>query len=67
MIITLSILLQITITFAGITYLIAVHYYRDFWELDAVDDSFSETIIECNKVHFAWYCIPEIKITDNGS
>ena len=36
------------------------------WELDAVSDTSSETIIECTKVHFAHYGIPEKVITENG-
>ena len=41
--------------FAGKTYLITIDYYSDFWELDAVKDASSETIIGCTKAHFARY------------
>ena len=51
---------------AGKSYLITVDYYSDFWELDAVADTSSETIVAHTKAHFAWYGIPEKVITDNG-
>jgi len=41
-------------------------YYSDFWELDAVNGTSSDTIIKCTKAHFAHYSIPEKVITDNG-
>jgi len=61
-----SMVAQDLFTFAGKAYLITVDYYSDFWELDAVSDTSSETIIECTKVHFARYGIPEKVVTDNG-
>jgi len=61
-----SMVAQDLFTFAGKTYLITIDYYSDFWELDAVNDASSDTIIECTKAHFARYGIPEKVITDNG-
>ena len=49
----------------GKTYLITVDYYSDFWELDAINDTSSETITECTKVHFARYGITVKVIMDN--
>jgi len=47
--------------------LFTIHYrsyhswlLSDFWEFDPVDESSSETIIECTKIHFAQYGIPEM-------
>ena len=61
-----SMIAQDLFTFAGKTYLITIDYYSDFWELDAVNDASSETIIGCTKTYFARYGIPEKVITDNG-
>ena len=61
-----SMVAQDLFSFTGKAYLITVDYYSDFWELDAVSDTSSETIIECTKRHFARYGIPEKVITDNG-
>lgn len=61
-----SMVAQDLFTFAGKMYLITIDYYSDFWELDAVDDATSKTIVECTKAHFARYGIPVKVITDNG-
>ena len=53
-------------TLEGKSYLITVNYYSDFWELDMLTDTSSETIVEHTKAHFAHYGIPEKVITDNG-
>ena len=47
-------------------YLITVDYYSDFWELDCLRDTNSNTIITCTKAHFARYGIPDTVVTDNG-
>ena len=47
-------------------YLITVDYYSDFWEIDKVPDTTSDTIVSLTKGHFARYGIPEKIITDNG-
>ena len=61
-----AILAQDLFTLAGKSYLITVHYYSDFWELDIQTDTFSENIVKHTKAHFARYGIPEKVITDNG-
>ena len=47
-------------------YLITVDHYSDYWELDKLDDTKSETIVECTKKHFSRFGIPSKVITDNG-
>ena len=47
-------------------YLITVDYYSDFWEINLLPNTTSETIIECTMVHFARYRIPDTVVTDNG-
>ena len=60
-----TIVLQDLFTFAGKSYLITIDYYSDFWELDAMTDTSSKTIVEHTKSHFARYGIPVKVITDN--
>ena len=60
-----AIVAQDLFTLVGKSYLITVDYYGDFWELDAVADTSSETIIVYTKAHFAQYGISEKVITDN--
>lgn len=47
-------------------YLITVDYYSDYWELDRLIDTTSETVVQCTKAHFARYGIPNTVVTDNG-
>ncbi|UYV77603.1 K02A2.6-like, partial [Cordylochernes scorpioides] len=47
-------------------YLITVDYYSSFWELDILEHTTSESIIECCKKNFSRHGIPETLITDNG-
>jgi len=47
-------------------YLITIDYYSDFWELDPLTDTTSQTVIDHTKAHFARYGIPELVVTDNG-
>ena len=47
-------------------YLITVDYYSDFWEIDVLPNTTSETVIKCTKAHFARYGMPDTVITDNG-
>ena len=54
------------LTYAGRSYLITFNYYSDFWELDTVPDTSSDTVLKHAKDHFACYGIPERVITDNG-
>ena len=50
-----------------------IHYSKNipglsnFFENDCLDTPISESIIECMKVQFAHYGIPETLISDNGS
>ena len=62
----LAIVAQYLCTFAGKSYLITIDYYSDFWELDQVTDTSSDTIVKHTKAHFARYGIPVTIITDNG-
>ena len=61
-----SIVAQDLFTFDQKSYLITVDFYSDFWELDALTDTSSETIVARTKTHFARYGIPDKVITDNG-
>ena len=53
-------------TLSHVKYLITVDYYSDYWELDLVSDTTSETVVGCTKAHFARHGIPETVVTDNG-
>jgi len=35
------------------SYLITVDYYSDFWEIDAVPNTTSDTVVSLTKAHFA--------------
>ena len=47
-------------------YLITVDYFSDYWELDILPDTSSETIVMHTKTQFARFGIPETVLTDNG-
>ena len=47
-------------------YLITVDYYSDYWEVDELADTTSQSVIECTKKHFARYGIADVVVTDNG-
>ena len=47
-------------------YLITVDYYSQFFEVDYLIDTLSETVIQKLKANFARHGIPETLITDNG-
>ena len=47
-------------------YLVTVDYYSDYWEVDELADTTSQTVIECTKKHWARYGIPDVVVTDNG-
>ena len=49
-----------------LNYLITVDYYSGFWEVDALPDTTSRTVINKLKAHFAHYGIPDVCISDNG-
>ena len=54
-------------TLRHVEYLVTVDYYSDYWELDLVSDTTSETVVGCTKAHFARHGIPETVVTDNGT
>ena len=47
-------------------YLITVDYFSDYWELNILPDTTSETIVRLTKIQFARFGIPETVLTDNG-
>ena len=47
-------------------YMVTVDYYSDFWEIDQLESTTAQDIVECTKRHFARHGIPERVITDNG-
>jgi len=62
-----QILSQDLMTYEGETYLITVDHYSDFFEIDNVtEDTRSEAIVECTKVHCSRHGCAETIISDNG-
>ena len=61
-----SIVAQDLFTLDNKSYLITVDFYSDFWELDTLNDTTSETIVAQTKAHFSRYGIPNKVISDNG-
>jgi len=53
-------------SFGGRSYLIVVDNYRDFWELDQLEDTTSKAIVDKLMILFSRYSIPDTFITDNG-
>ena len=47
-------------------YLVTIDYFSDYWELDILPDTTSETVVNCTKAQFARFGIPETVLTDNG-
>lgn len=47
-------------------YLITVDFYSDYWELDRLTSTTSETVVALSKSQFARFGIPETVLTDNG-
>ena len=47
-------------------YLIMVDYYSDYWEIDVLPDTTSETIVNCCKRQFSRHGIPDSVVSDNG-
>ncbi|UYV80066.1 K02A2.6-like [Cordylochernes scorpioides] len=47
-------------------YLIIVDHYSDFFEVECLENTTSEYIIECCKRQFSIYGIPQIIVSDNG-
>ncbi|XP_042072601.1 uncharacterized protein LOC106632647 [Haplochromis burtoni] len=52
--------------FEGRDYLITVDYYSNFWEIDYLPDTKSNTVIRKLKAHFAHQGSPNIVFSDNG-
>jgi hypothetical protein len=47
-------------------WLVIVDYYSDFWELDRLHSTSSESIINKCKIHFKTHGIPDVLDSDNG-
>ena len=47
-------------------YLITVHFYSDYWEIDRLDDTTAKTVIKLSKQQFSRHGIPQKVVTDNG-
>ena len=47
-------------------YLVTVDYYSNFWEVDELESTTSETVIETLKAHFARYGSPTQVVSNNG-
>ena len=47
-------------------YLITVDFYSDYWEVDRMEDTTSQTVINYTKKQFARHGIPQRIVTDNG-
>ena len=45
--------------------MITIDYFSEYWELDALPDTSSETAVKITKSQFARFGIPETVITDN--
>ena len=53
-------------TLSGRDYLVTVDYFSNFYEIDFLADTLSETVIGKLKNHFARHGIPDTIISDNG-
>ena len=53
-------------TLSGSTYLIAVDYYSNFWEIDYLPAATAAAVINKTKAHFARHESPNVLISDNG-
>ena len=53
-------------TWNGKDFLVTVDYYSNFWEIDELESTTSETVIEKLKAHFARYGSPTQVVSDNG-
>ena len=50
----------------GKDYLITTDYRSNFWEIDALPNILTKTVISKLKPHFARYDIPDVVVSDNG-
>ena len=48
------------------SYLVTVDHYSDFFEMDALPDTLTSTVVNATKKHFARYGSPMCCLTDNG-
>ncbi|XP_046563230.1 uncharacterized protein K02A2.6-like [Haliotis rubra] len=53
-------------TIEGRNYLVTTDYYSNFFELDFLPDTTSETVLHKLKHHFARHGIPRVIISDGG-
>jgi IS30 family transposase len=53
-------------TIHGKDYLITVDYFSNFWEVDYLENTSSQTVIRKLKAHFARYGIVDSLVCDNG-
>ena len=51
----------------GLTYLVTVDHYSDFYELDQLPTIQSSAVIQATKQHFGRYGVPHTLISDNGT
>ena len=51
----------------GVTYLVTVDHYSDFYEIDKLPNIQSSAVIQATKKHFSRYGVPHTLITDNGT
>ena len=54
------------LSFQSAHYLVTVDHFSKFFEVDKVEDTTAETIIDKLKSHFARHGIPDMLISDNG-
>ena len=47
-------------------YLLTIHYFSGFWEVDKLSSTTTETVVKKLKVHFSSYGVPCTLISDNG-
>ena len=50
----------------GSNYVVVVDYNSNFWEINKLDDTSSQTVVRKLKAHFARYGIPDTLVSDNG-
>ncbi|PFX27767.1 Uncharacterized protein K02A2.6 [Stylophora pistillata] len=53
-------------TFGDRNYLVLVDYYSNFFELDHLADTSSQTVIHKLKMHFSRHGVPDYVVSDNG-
>ena len=54
-------------TVSGKTFIRVVDYYSDFVEIDELNDTMSDTVIQVLKKQFSRHGIPDTVVSDNGS